>query len=78
MKIIDDLSREEIPLSKIIAFCTNPVIESDNWHKTKEIIDHSVTRIVTVDCDTEYQMFALHDDGRREGKVWFPVTVKKE
>ena len=77
MKIIDDLSREDIPLYKIQEFCTNPVREPDNWHTITEMIDDSATKIISRDqaIDSEYQVFAMVDDGRYEGAVWFPVTV---
>ena len=79
MKIIDDLSREDIPLYKIQGFCTNLVRESDNWHTITEMIDDSATKIISRDqaIDSEYQVFALYYDGRPEGSVWYPVKVTR-
>lgn len=79
LKIIDELSREEIPVSSIISFCTNPVRDSDNWHYRNEMVDDNATALLNlynVD-DADYQVFALHDDGRKEGAVWYPVTVTR-
>lgn len=80
MKIIDNLSTEEIPLSRVQEFCTNPVRESDNWHTISEMEDDIATKYISNDqaIDADYQVFALIDDGRYEGAVWFPVTVTKE
>ena len=77
MKIIDDLSKEEILVLETLDFCTNPVRESDNWHTKNEMANDPATHKISRDqaIDSEYQVFALVDDGRYEGAVWFPVTV---
>jgi len=77
IKIIDDLSREQIPLSEIQEFCTNPVREIDNWHTISEMDEDDATKYISKDqaIYADYQIFALVDDGRFAGAVWFPVTV---
>lgn len=79
LKIIDDLSREEIPLSKVQEFCTNPVRECDNWHTISEMDDDDGTKYISTDqiIEANYPVFALVDDGRFAGAVWFPVTVTR-
>ncbi len=77
LKIIDKLSGEEIPESNIISFCTNPVRDSDNWHyKNAMMIDEYTLPLNLLNViNANHPVFALHDDGRKEGAVWYPVTV---
>lgn len=79
MKIVDKLSGEEIMESELIGLCSNPSISTDTWHLRNELIDNMATDILNLYnvCDADYPVFALADDGRHEGAVWFPVTVTR-
>ena len=79
IKVTDELSCEEIQVSEIQKFCTNPVRESDNWHTITEIDEDDATKYISIDqaIDADYQTFALYYDGRPEGSVWYPVSVSR-
>ena len=78
MKIINKLSRKTIPISEIKGVCTNPCITTDSWHTKTEMKNSGGTRKANHVPPFDHQLFALHDDGRKEGAVWFPIDVIKE
>ncbi len=80
LKIIDELSGKEIPVSNIISFCTNSSCNSDVWHyrNAMEIDEYTSLLNLWNVTDVDSQVFALYDaDYRKEGAVWYPVTVSK-
>lgn len=78
MNFIELIDNEEIPQSEVIELAGAPLarMASDNWHlNTEENRDRLTELSEERAADYDYQLFALVDDGRREGAVWFPVEV---
>ena len=73
------LSGDTVPHHELIAVATNFGADHDNWH-TRESFEsriqfHQFEKLSSVRCDEDRHLFALIDDGRAEGAVWFPVEI---
>lgn len=78
-KVVDVLSKEEIPVKDIKKFVVSNTCETDNWCSVaamnKLLKDDATTKSIKLDAiKSDDSVFALYDDG--SGPKWYPVQVK--
>lgn len=78
-KVIDVLSKEEIPVKDIKEFAVSNKCETDNWCSVadmkKFLKSDATTKSVKLDAiKADDNAFALYDDG--SGPKWYPIQVK--
>ena len=78
-KVVDVLSKEEIPVKDIKKFVISNKCESDNIcdvaAMNKLLKSDATTKVVKLDAiKADDSAFALYDDG--SGPKWYPIQVK--
>ena len=69
---------ESFPLSEVEALAINASADDCNWHTREKFESLYWFRSIDNLCISDGQptgLWALVDDGRKEGAVWFPVEV---
>ena len=79
VKVVSDLSRNEVDLENIIVFCVNIYADSMKSHDCTTVINDASTRMIRVERapDSPTQVFALIHERNPELARWYPVTVTR-
>lgn len=77
VKVINDLSGNEVDLKSIMAFCLNIFSDSNKSHSCDTLINSTSTHMVRVERtpDTPTQIYALFHHESNDLMRWYPVTV---
>lgn len=79
VKVVSDLSLNEINVKNVIVFCVNIYADSTISHGCAAMIDDPSTMMVRIERTPEYraQVFALIHEGDLKQAIWYPVTVTR-